>query len=114
MTEVEAKVSMADWKADSAKPKFKMEMFKAVNYFWYAVPKELASRWKEAKIPEYAGVIAIGSKDGSWTFDIVKNAECRKARKWRVASRHKLLRLGSMRYWNNYPESLPPTTGELK
>lgn len=97
LTEIETKISMADWKADLAKAKFGMPQFNEyIRRFYYCAPAQLASRFEEVGIPTWAGVIAI---DGRGHIDLLRQPENTHARKLRDKEILQLLRLGSMKAW---------------
>jgi len=110
LTEVEIKVSAADWKKDHTKDKWRMiKKSEADNkptrmkYFYYCAPKPLAERYKEFEIPEWAGVIEIdyNSSHGRYSFQVLKQAVERiNNRKMTTEEMLKLARLGSMRAWS--------------
>jgi hypothetical protein len=109
LTEIEIKVTLLDWKADKSKRKWSGDPNKPfarearIKNFWYAAPYQLAVRWEEVGIPEFAGVLGV-SKARKWTqgyVDVIKKAkDIPTHRKLRDDEVIKLLRLGALRYWD--------------
>ena len=85
LTEIEIKVSAADWRQDINKDKFGKTCLGVqksggwqsgfIKYFYYAAPKTLAERWPEIKFPEWAGVISVDKVDGGNQIEILKPAQ---------------------------------------
>jgi len=99
LTEVEVKVSMADWKVDMLKFKWRSASSKTsmIKRFYYAAPIKLAQRYTELQLPEGAGVIGI---DDQGFVTVLKEAENRKGfRKLTLLESHKLLRLSAIKAW---------------
>jgi len=94
-TEVEVKISMADWKNDFEKRKHKVPD-KRIKYQYYAAPMKLAMRYQELELPEGWGV--IGVEDGGRS-NILKPAEARPANKLTDAEVMILCRLACFRVW---------------
>ena len=127
VTEIEIKVSMADWKNDHRKDKFQRTLCRnneriiikdppsIIKKFYYAVPIDLARRWEEVELPWGAGVIGVGYKyiekkhymEGSEPYysrpfcEILKEAKTWKANKLSTEQQLQLCRLGSMRAWRH-------------
>lgn len=117
MTEVEVKVSLSDWRADAKKYKFKIlsdqgqnpetareqSSWRSIKAFWYAVPVELAPRYTEAGIPDWAGVMGVREPDEAhhWqaSFEIVRQPKIFKAVKLTERRQLELARLGACRQW---------------
>jgi len=95
-TEIEVKISMADWKADFDKRKHKIPDNR-VKYQYYAAPYELALRYTELEIPEGWGV--IGVEDGGRSVEILKEALPKKARAVTDKELMILARLACFRVW---------------
>jgi len=101
LTEIEIKISMADWKADLAKPKHRPDIgwkeTAMVKRFFYAAPSELASRYAEVGIPESAGVIGITE---SGQVEVLRDAKDRSGyRKLTDDEVMKVLRLAAIKAW---------------
>lgn len=60
-TEVEIKVSLADWQNDKSKAKWAHEDRSKITRFFYAVPWYLADKCPEW-VPSWAGIIAISPR----------------------------------------------------
>jgi hypothetical protein len=113
LTEVEVKISAADWKNDRLKDKWKPNVYgerksgwSKLKNFYYAAPLELAERWKEFGIPGFAGVYGIhrteprGRYEGQVYCRLVRPAEViPDHRKVTDEERLELARLASMRAW---------------
>lgn len=109
MTEVEVKVSMSDWKVDKKKA-YKFSRLHAsggrTKYFFYAAPKELAARWQEVGIPDWAGVLAVSEREDSHGHksmhtEVLRPAKARPGhRKLTIEEMAKLARLGALRIWD--------------
>lgn len=102
--EIEIKVSENDWLIDRKKAKWAlMEKPGALvpRRFYYAAPAELAAKWDQMGIPEWAGVIAIREdRWGRMQNDIIRPATDRTtARKLTDVEILKTARLASMRFW---------------
>jgi hypothetical protein len=106
-TEIEVKVSMADWKQDQEKRKFTFSPDPRIKYQYYAAPRELALRHEELELPQGWGVIAV--RDPMTPFlspyskapvvDVLKEAEARDARKVTDKELMILARLACFRVW---------------
>ena len=112
LTEVEVKVSKADWRADKGK-KRKFERLNQgggrLKFFYYAAPKELAEQWGQIGIPDWAGVIAVAERanefsaaDGYQHFTtVIRPAQPMPGhRKLTDMELAKLARLGALRIWD--------------
>lgn len=99
LTEVEIKISMADWKADLSKTKWKRTNYQdnLVKRFFYAAPAELAIRYAELQLPEFAGVISIS--DRGLAIVIKEAGNIKGHKKLSLLQVHKLLRLASIKAW---------------
>lgn len=103
LSEIEIKISMADWKADLAKTKFRPDAYseyerpeKLVKFFWYAAPPELAKRFEEVGIADTAGVLSVGDNK----VDVLRYAKANpKAEKFDDDKTMKLLRLSALKAW---------------
>jgi hypothetical protein len=95
-TEIEVKVSMADWKQDFEKYKHKKPDLR-IKYQYYAAPYELALRHTELELPEGWGV--IGVEDGRSGVQILKPAVARECRKVNDKELMILARLACFRVW---------------
>lgn len=113
LTEVEIKVTFQDWKIDKFKTKFSGyggQMTPAVESWWrliknfyYAAPMDLAKRWPEIGIPDWAGVIGIPEQGNNYVLNgpvVLRPCVVREHKKLTDAQKMKLARLGSMRAWN--------------
>lgn len=67
--EYEIKVSLADWKADAKKDKWKSPKRKLVPYFWYAIPKTL---WDKNRDRLAEVLPHVRDEYGIITFELVK------------------------------------------
>jgi hypothetical protein len=113
LTEIEVKISAADWRNDKNKWKFRLNNWGNIQTtflkkFYYAAPKKLALRWAEMGIPEYAGVIAMendprGSGEHAYfvqCLEIIRPAKASAtAKKLTIEEQAKLARLGAIRQW---------------
>jgi len=122
LSEIEIKVSLADWKNDFKKDKWKPAYFGSwgrIKEFWYCAPLHLAQRWEELKVPDHAGIIGIdmgtlsprqvakGMVPGP-NFAILKSSVTnREARPLSERDMLKLARLASMRVWTQ-PDPVVP------
>ncbi len=70
--ELEAKLTMADWKRDFKKKKHDDPKF--IKHFYYCAPEDLANNPPEG-VPEYAGIISIYLENGWWYSKIVRGAK---------------------------------------
>lgn len=106
MTEVEVKVSLADWKSDKRKVSKFLQLeaeTTRTKRFYYAAPLELAQRWEEVGIPAYAGVLGADESKlnaGHIYWTTVRQATDTQARKLTDREQADLGRLGTMRYWD--------------
>ncbi len=114
LTEVEVKISAADWKQDRLKEKWKPNVYgerksgwSKLKNFYYAAPLELAERWQEFNIPDFAGVYGIGMTAGYNRYPaqpflrLVRPAQVIPGhRKVTDEERLELARLASMRAWS--------------
>jgi len=103
LEEIEIKISVSDFKADSRKVE-KHKSLEAghplIRRFWYAVPHEI---WEKVEplVPPYAGLIIIPS-DHRYRPYIKKKAPVNlKARKLFPAEEIKLLRAIYYKWWRN-------------
>lgn len=95
-SEIEIKISKADFKADFKKQHYhNSEYFK---YFYYAVPAEMQDFALE-NLPEGAGLIVVSVRKGTPVASIVKKAICKKHKQWTHGERMKLAELGCMRIY---------------
>lgn len=67
--EYEIKISLADWKADAKKDKWKSPKRKVVPYFWYAIPRPL---WEKNKDRLAKVLPHVRDEYGIITFELVK------------------------------------------
>lgn len=110
-TEVEVKVSYADWAGDAKKDKWEPSVhtyrhngaygkhdihevrgWKYIKKFYYAVPQSIADKVPK-NLPEYAGILAVRPKG---QVIVVRSAEARKAEKLTAEMKDRLH--GSMYY----------------
>lgn len=94
-TEIEVKVSMADWKQDFDKRKHKTPDPR-IKYQFYAAPYDLALRYPELDLPAGWGVIGVGDSEG---IRILKEADARKSRPVTDKELMILARLACFRVW---------------
>lgn len=107
LTEVEIKVSASDWMNDKLKDKWKPNIYGQPRYGWgsiknfyYCAPMELAQRWEEFGIPEYAGVLGIHVRNHVTRVDVVRPATARKpVKKLSDKDMQALARLTAIRIW---------------
>lgn len=106
MTEVEVKISAGDWRADAAKRKWERlnepecTSWPLIKYFYYAAPLDLAQRWPDFGIPDFAGVLGMQLTGDRCWHQLVKPAKARPGhRKLSDAEMAKLARLGALRIW---------------
>lgn len=96
LTEIEVKISLADWKADSSKRKWLKER-PSVARFFYAVPATLVDSipsW----VPEHAGILAI-SASLTGGHDIVREVRAAKRQKAQKVRPEALASACYHRYW---------------
>lgn len=111
LTEVEIKVSMADWKADFLKKKFVRwndSGSKLIKYFYYAAPEKLACRYVELQLPAGSGVISVTDTGG---VKMLRRAEARPGhRRLTDVEIQTLCRLGAIKAWDSihHPEFREP------
>ena len=103
LTEIEVKVTMADWKADFVKEKHRLGFHPAaksmIKRFYYAAPAPLAARFVELSLPINAGVISVADE----RIRVLKDARDNPGhRKITTEEKLQLARLGSMKLWNTY------------
>ncbi len=110
LTEIEVKVTAADWAIDGKKSKWKPNRLTGnrnyswtrVKRFFYAAPAELAARWQEFGIPDFAGVISVYKNE----YSAVKSEVIRPAkdilghRRLDEKEKMKLTRLAALRIWD--------------
>jgi hypothetical protein len=114
LTEIEVKVSAADWWVDAKKQKWRRyaeppvgSVFGAgwakVKYFWYAAPIELAQRWAEFGLPDFAGVYGIEDLgDDKMRIHVVRPATARSGhRRLQADEQLQLARCGCIRIWTS-------------
>lgn len=94
-TEIEVKISMADWKKDFEKRKHSTPDSR-VKFQYYAAPYELAIRYNELEIPEGWGIIGVGDSKG---IEVLKEAVAKKARPVTDKELMILARLACFRVW---------------
>lgn len=71
-TEVEIKLTIADWRADAKK--FKHQSHKYVKYFYYAVPEELITKSPDDIDPRYGLISVRHGDDGDLHAWFIKKA----------------------------------------
>lgn len=113
LTEVEIKVTVADWKADKHKRKWTTLDYNGpypgswnrIKYFYYAAPEKLARRWPEFDLPDFVGIIAVKDETQKiWGVEYQVTETIRQPKKRKVDpvdlnGRAQLARLGAIRYW---------------
>lgn len=107
LTEVEIKVSASDWRNDKLKDKWKPNIYgqprmgwRHIKNFYYCAPMELAKRWEEFGIPEYAGVLGVHTRNEYTRVDIIRPATPRKpVEKLSDKDMQALARLTAIRIW---------------
>lgn len=106
LTEVEVKVSKADFLADRDKHKHKLAAAYGVPAiicdFYYAMPNTVWEKCAPEDLPQGAGLILVSRED--WDRDsrarvLQKPASNPGARKLTDIEREQLMRLGYLRYW---------------
>lgn len=102
ISEIEIKISMSDWRADRLKKKFGHlgSLETRIKNFYYACPWELASRWEQVGIPEFAGVIAVYDENACKILRPAKTLPHRRCTEKEVL---KLLRLAALKAWDLEP-----------
>jgi len=98
LTEIEIKISVADFRRDAGKRKHRLPNGSAhglVSAFYYAMPDTIWPKI-EAEFPPHAGLILV---DDEYRARVVIKAPARACRKLRDDEREQLGRLGTMRYW---------------
>lgn len=99
-TEIEIKISRADWKADRHKQKFDRERPHIARFF-YAVPETLADSQPEWT-PEYTGLLIVRAAHNSYSFDEVTEARAairRPAQKMSDREIARVHRSAYFRFW---------------
>lgn len=112
LTEVEIKVTMADWRQDFLKHKWDAFGFpkpEQIKRHYYACPEALAKRYPEieAMMPFGSGVISVGEK----RVEILKEAKTKpNHRRLKDSEIQILLRLGMLKAWDgiHHPEFVQP------
>lgn len=94
-TEIEVKISMADWKQDFDKKKFDRSPDDRIKYQYYAAPTDLARRHTELELPEGWGVLGVSDK----RVEVLKEATARPCRKISDKELMILCRLACFRVW---------------
>jgi hypothetical protein len=103
-TEIEVKISMADWKRDRDKTKHKWSADPRIKYQYYACPYELALRYEELELPMGWGVIGVCDPNASYGsprgIKILKEATARELAK-KITDKELLIlaRLACFRVW---------------
>lgn len=107
LTEIEVKVSKADFLADREKYKHRLAeargQHELIKEFYYAMPWSVWDKCKPEDLPTGAGLILVGRGE----YDKQTQARIQqapvvnfRARKARDDERIQLMRLGYMRYWS--------------
>lgn len=112
MTEVEIKVSMADWKKDMEKHKHRLWDRGHIRRFYYAAPMKLAKRFAEVEgLPAYAGVLGCGG-DNDWAHvEVLRSAQTNpQARKLSEREMMNAARLAAIRFWTMVRPAVEPET----
>jgi hypothetical protein len=96
-TEIEIKISVADWKKDFEKRKhLNGRSDERIKYQYYAAPIKLAEKYAELELPTGWGVIGVTEND---QVRILKEATARHARKLTDKEVLILARLACFRVW---------------
>lgn len=103
ISEVEIKISLADWHNDLQKDKWKSKRIHDIGRFWYAVPHFLANKIPDW-VPEYVGILSIATDDTgkhNRVHAVVREAKLRS--KYRASARdlHHCFRGVHLRYWDH-------------
>lgn len=106
LTEIEVKVSLADWRADFAKGKWQKPR-PTVARFFYAIPETLAEKIPEG-LPEHAGIIVVrsSSQGGPDYTREIKPARRLRAQKVAPEMRRRLVDNCYYRYWQQQMRGL--------
>lgn len=103
LSEVEIKISKADFLADKDKRKHLRGPSDLIKDFYYAMPVAVWDKCSPEDLPQGAGLILCGSRhgyrdQGPWISQ--KPVSNKLARPCTDAEREQLLRLGYIRYWS--------------
>lgn len=103
LSEIEIKITKADFLADRDKYKHQLVKPALISAFYYAMPLVVWEKCSPEDLPAGAGLILIGDRyrgDGNpQAFLKQKPVDNAGARKLRQDEREQLLRLGYIRYW---------------
>jgi hypothetical protein len=117
LTEVEVKVSRADFIADAAKDKHRLTDSRRIKSFYYAMPAEVWESSKDVWRAPGAGVITVAEDTAKYKlgFDVVKfEIPAHQRRDAEPMADHHFAKLGnlmSLRYWaqfQNQKSGIPP------
>lgn len=105
LSEVEIKISVADFRRDSKKQKWhshgmQQEFKRLITRFYYAMPIEIYERVKD-EVPDFAGVIVVRDNRFNPTQTVKRATSNRSCQKLSVEDQLKLARLMCFRYWSN-------------
>jgi hypothetical protein len=110
LTEIEIKVTLADWNHDRHKEKWKGQR-KHVSRFFYAVPESLADKAPEW-IPIEAGILAVQSGLGK-RIRTVRDAKRIKADPVSESEVRRMYEACYFRYWRERLIHLPRLTANI-
>ena len=106
LSEVEIKISKADFLHDKEKPKHDIKWTASypaiVSEFYYAMPSAVWQKCKPEDLPDGAGLILCGEHhkgNGVTHCFVEQKPKSRAARKLSNDERFQLMRLGYIRYW---------------
>lgn len=115
-TEIEIKISKADFDADKNKGKWVRPQDPRIQKFYFAVPEELVEHVLANSKPEQGVIsVSIHPKYRLPQSKIVRKAVLRpNTRKPREAELQKILHLGNMRYWSIFEKERLKQYGEAE
>lgn len=98
LNEVEIKISASDWRADKDKGKWSHpQLALKIRRFWYCAPIQLADRWREFGIPDFAGVLGVSD---SGQPSILRHAKTnRQAGPLSTEDQFQMMRLAALKAW---------------
>ena len=107
LTEIEIKISVADFRRDAGKSKHRQPFWPGrvdlVSAFYYAMPATMPSKIASDFPFERAGLITVNEYG---IASVIQKAPARPCRKLTDAERAQLGRLGTMRYWTRLSHKL--------
>ena len=112
LTEIEVKVSRADWKHDLTKDKWRKPRPHVARFF-YAVPEKLAADIPEW-VPAEAGILAVIEREWSDHIKEIRPAKRRKALKIDDRMRRHIDERCYGRFWGHYLDGMRNRRGRIE